>query len=135
MRSRCPTRCALCIGNLSEGAIVDDALDGVDRVVHLGALVGVGQSMYEIERYVRDNTIRHRVFLERLSRVSRGPSRLVVASSMSIYGEGEYECRVHGRGGAPSAARGAALGAELGVRLPGVRSRAHARRDERDRNR
>jgi dTDP-L-rhamnose 4-epimerase len=84
-------------GNLSEPALVDDALDGVDRVVHLGALVGVGQSMYEIERYVRDNTYATAVFLERLVACEPRPARLVVASSMSIYGEGEYECDDHGR--------------------------------------
>src|SRR5215213_312534 len=84
-------------GNLADAAIVDDALEGVDRVVHLGALVGVGQSMYEIERYVRDNTYATAVFLERMVAREARPSRLVVASSMSIYGEGEYECSEHGR--------------------------------------
>ena len=96
-RSRCRRRCALCTETSPKAAIVDDALDGVDRVVHLGALVGVGQSMYEIERYVRDNTYATAVFLERLVAREPRPSRLVVASSMSIYGEGEYECDVHGR--------------------------------------
>ena len=75
-------------GNLVEPAIVDQALEGVERVVHLGALVGVGQSMYEIGRYVRDNTYATAVFLERLIACEPRPSRLVVASSMSIYGEG-----------------------------------------------
>lgn len=84
-------------GSVADAAIVDDALDGVERVVHLGALVGVGQSMYEIERYVRDNTYATAVFLERLVAREPRPSRLVVASSMSIYGEGEYECATHGR--------------------------------------
>lgn len=83
-------------GNLADAKIVDAALDGVDRVVHLGALVGVGQSMYEIERYVRDNTYATAVFLERMVAREQRPSRLVVASSMSIYGEGEYACAVHG---------------------------------------
>jgi len=84
-------------GNLADPAIVDRALEGVDRVVHLGALVGVGQSMYEIGRYVRDNTYATAVFLERLIACEPRPARLVVASSMSIYGEGEYECEQHGR--------------------------------------
>ena len=84
-------------GNVSDPRIVDEALEGVDRVVHLGALVGVGQSMYEIARYVRDNTYATAVFLERLVAREPRPSRLVVASSMSIYGEGEYECEAHGR--------------------------------------
>jgi dTDP-L-rhamnose 4-epimerase len=84
-------------GNVGDADVVDDALERVDRVVPLGALVGVGQSMYEIARYVRDNTYATGVFLERLVAKEPRPSRLVVASSMSIYGEGEYECDVHGR--------------------------------------
>ena len=84
-------------GDVGDAELVDRALEGVDRVVHLAAAVGVGQSMYEIERYVRTNTLATATFLERL--VARSPhvSRLVVASSMSIYGEGEYECGEHGR--------------------------------------
>jgi dTDP-L-rhamnose 4-epimerase len=75
---------------------IDRALEGVDRVVHLAAAVGVGQSMYEIERYVRTNTLATATFLERLVLRSPLPQRLIVASSMSIYGEGEYECPEHG---------------------------------------
>src|SRR5712691_9992420 len=83
-------------GDVGDAALVDRALEGVDRVVHLAAAVGVGQSMYEIERYVRTNTLATATFLERLVARSPLPSRLVVASSMSIYGEGEYECVEHG---------------------------------------
>ena len=69
------------------------ALEGVDAVVHLAAAVGVGQSMYEIERYVAVNTSATATFLEQRRRRGRaGLERLVVASSMSIYGEGEYDC-------------------------------------------
>jgi dTDP-L-rhamnose 4-epimerase len=53
--------------------------------------------MYEIANYVRQNTLATAIFLERVVAQSPRPSRLVVASSMSIYGEGEYECREHGR--------------------------------------
>src|SRR5207248_2756064 len=74
----------------------DIALEGVDRVVHLAAAVGVGQSMYEIADYVRKNTHATAVFLERLVARPTRPTRLVVASSMSIYGEGEYVCPLHG---------------------------------------
>src|SRR5262249_35900046 len=62
-----------------------------------GAVVGVGQSMYEIDRYVRQNTQATASFVECLVGQADRPSRLVVASSMSIYGEGEYECPQHGR--------------------------------------
>ncbi len=75
----------------------DRALARVDRVAHLAAIVGVGQSMYEIARYTRGNTMATAVFLERLIAMRELPQRLVVASSMSIYGEGEYTCPEHGR--------------------------------------
>ena len=83
-------------GDVGDAGLVDTALEGVDRVVHLAAAVGVGQSMYEIAAYVRANTMATATFLERLVARSPLPSRLVVASSMSIYGEGEYECEKHG---------------------------------------
>lgn len=73
------------------------ALEGVEAVVHLAALVGVGQSMYQIDRYLEVNaggTARLLEFL--LHRHPKPLRRLVVASSMSIYGEGLYRCREHG---------------------------------------
>jgi dTDP-L-rhamnose 4-epimerase len=83
-------------GDVGHDDVADRALGGVDAVVHLAAAVGVGQSMYEIDHYVRRNTMATATFLERLVARPRRPSRLVVASSMSIYGEGEYECDEHG---------------------------------------
>lgn len=83
-------------GNVGDPDLVDEALDGIDAVVHLAAAVGVGQSMYEIAHYVRENTMATAVFLERLVARPERPQRLVVASSMSIYGEGEYRCAEHG---------------------------------------
>jgi dTDP-L-rhamnose 4-epimerase len=88
-------------GDVGDADIVDRALDGVDRVVHLAAAVGVGQSMYEIARYVRLNTLATATFLERLVAQRPLPSRLVVASSMSIYGEGAYICVQHGETAPP----------------------------------
>ena len=64
------------------------ALEGVDRVVHLAAEVGVGQSMYEIARYVGCNDLGTAVLLEAL--IGLPIERVVVASSMSVYGEGTY---------------------------------------------
>jgi dTDP-L-rhamnose 4-epimerase len=83
-------------GDVGDPGPVDEALEGADRVVHLAAVVGVGQSMYEIERYVRQNTLATATFLERVVARSVPLERLVVASSMSIYGEGEYVCEEHG---------------------------------------
>jgi dTDP-L-rhamnose 4-epimerase len=86
----------LLIGNVGDRALADRALRGVDRVVHLAAAVGVGQSMYEIARYTELNTMATARFLEALVAARPMPARLVVASSMSIYGEGEYVCAEHG---------------------------------------
>lgn len=83
-------------GSVGDRDRAEEALDGVEAVVHLAAAVGVGQSMYEIARYIQVNTLATGVFLETLVAMKRRPARLVVASSMSIYGEGEYECEEHG---------------------------------------
>ena len=64
------------------------AVVGVDRVVHLAAEVGVGQSMYAIERYVSVNDTGTAVLMEAL--IEHPVKRVVVASSMSVYGEGLY---------------------------------------------
>ena len=53
--------------------------------------------MYEIDRYVRMNTMATATFLERIVAHRATVQRLVVASSMSIYGEGAYVCEEHGR--------------------------------------
>ncbi len=78
-------------GDMRDAALLDRALAGVDGVFHLAAEVGVGQSMYEIARYVGANDLGTAVLLERL--IARPVARLVVASSMSVYGEGLYRRR------------------------------------------
>lgn len=72
------------------------ALDGVDYVSHHAAAVGVGQSMYEIERYMEINTQATATFLDVLAQGGHGIKKIIVASSMSIYGEGAYACPEHG---------------------------------------
>jgi len=67
---------------------VRSALRGIDGVFHLAAMVGVGQSMYEIARYTQVNNLGTAVLLEAL--IERPVERLIVASSMSVYGEGLY---------------------------------------------
>jgi dTDP-L-rhamnose 4-epimerase len=82
----------LVVGDVRDHEAVSRALDGVDRLVHLAAAVGVGQSMYEIERYVSVNAIGAAVVLEEALAVRDRLEKIVVASSMSIYGEGLYRC-------------------------------------------
>jgi dTDP-L-rhamnose 4-epimerase len=88
-------------GDVRDGELVTRCLDGVDQVVHLAAAVGVGQSMYEIERYTSVNALGAAVLLERVLEVRDRIEKLVVASSMSIYGEGLYRCPVENREVAP----------------------------------
>ena len=80
------------VGDAGDPAAIARALEDVDVVFHQAAAVGVGQSMYEIDRYVERNTQATAVLLQAIvDRQSRRPlERLLVASSMSIYGEGEY---------------------------------------------
>jgi dTDP-L-rhamnose 4-epimerase len=77
-------------GDVRDRDAVRRALDGVDAVVHLAAAVGVGQSMYEIERYTSVNAIGAAVVLEEVLERRDAVRKLLVASSMSIYGEGQY---------------------------------------------
>jgi dTDP-L-rhamnose 4-epimerase len=78
------------------------ALGGIDTVVHFAAAVGVGQSMYEIERYTSINSIGVAVLLEEVLERRDAIRKLLVASSMSIYGEGQYRnSRTGERGIAP----------------------------------
>ena len=72
----------------NDSCSVARALKGVDAVFHLAAAVGVGQSMYQIAHYTHVNAGGTAVLLEALA--SQPVDRLVVASSMSIYGEGFY---------------------------------------------
>ena len=74
--------------DIRDAQAVNIALQGVDGVFHLAAEVGVGQSMYEIARYVGVNDLGTAVLLEQLIR--HPVERVVVASSMSVYGEGRY---------------------------------------------
>jgi dTDP-L-rhamnose 4-epimerase len=74
--------------DVRDKAAVADALNGIDGVIHLAAEVGVGQSMYEVERYTSTNDVGTAVLFEAL--IDQPVRRVVTASSMSIYGEGLY---------------------------------------------
>src|SRR5437879_5473654 len=84
------------VGDVRDRDAVRGALESVDAVVHFAAAVGVGQSMYEIERYTSVNAIGAAVVLEEIAKRRDHLARVLVASSMSIYGEGRYRCPDHG---------------------------------------
>ncbi len=76
-------------GDIRNPEVVRGALEGVDAVVHLAARVGVGQSTYEQAEYAGVNTLGTSILLDALQ--DHPVRKLLVASSMSIYGEGAYE--------------------------------------------
>ena len=78
----------LVTGDVRDASALQRALDRVDSVVHLAARVGVGQSMYELVEYTSANSVGTAVLLEALA--AKPVRKLVVASSMSVYGEGLY---------------------------------------------
>jgi dTDP-L-rhamnose 4-epimerase len=79
----------LIVGDVRDPEKVKKALKGVDAVYHYAAMVGVGQSMYQVREYTDVNNTGTAVLLEAL--IENPVEKLVVASSMSIYGEGLYK--------------------------------------------
>ncbi|MDG4882725.1 SDR family NAD(P)-dependent oxidoreductase [Mesorhizobium sp. WSM4884] len=84
-----PPGAELIKGDVRDRDAITEAVSDADAVIHLAAEVGVGQSMYEIVRYVGSNDLGTATLLEEL--IKNPVERVVVASSMSIYGEGLYE--------------------------------------------
>ena len=74
--------------------LVDRALDGVDAVCHQAAMVGLGVDLQDLPLYVGHNDLGTAVLLAAMERA--GVGRLVLASSMVVYGEGRYSCAEHG---------------------------------------
>jgi dTDP-L-rhamnose 4-epimerase len=87
----------LVVGDVRDPNRLREVLTGVDVVFHFAATVGVGQSMYEIARYMSINTQGTAELLQAMLDNKMNPEKLIVASSMSIYGEGRYACSECGR--------------------------------------
>jgi dTDP-L-rhamnose 4-epimerase len=83
-----PADAELVVGDIRNKDVVAHSLKGMDAVIHLAAEVGVGQSMYAVERYTSVNETGSAVLFEAL--IDHPVRRVVTASSMSIYGEGLY---------------------------------------------
>ncbi len=78
------------VADLRETERYAAAAEGADVVVHLAALTGTGQSMYEISRYVQHNVDCTARLLELLHALQRRPGRFILASSRAVYGEGAF---------------------------------------------
>jgi len=82
--------CEMIRGDICDPETVGPAMAGVDVVHHLAAETGVGQSQYEIKRYVSTNTYGTSVVLE--AALAAGVGQVVIASSRAVYGEGQQYC-------------------------------------------
>ena len=89
------------LGDVRDGAQLERALDGVDAVFHLGGVVGNGESMVNVRRAVEVNSGGTAALLEAVLGHRDRVRRLVVASSMVVYGEGAYRCPDHGDAAPP----------------------------------
>ncbi len=81
--------------DVTDGPAVAAALTGVDAVCHQAAMVGLGQDLRDIADYAHHNDLGTAVLLRELA-VASFTGRVVLASSMVVYGEGRYRCRRHG---------------------------------------
>jgi dTDP-L-rhamnose 4-epimerase len=82
------------IGDVRDAAAVGAALRGIDAVVHQAAMVGMGVDLADLPEYASCNDLGTAVLLAEMARA--GVARLVLASSMVVYGEGAYTCAGHG---------------------------------------
>jgi len=96
----------LVIGDIRDAKVVDAALVGVDVVCHLAAKVGLGRGVQDLPDYASVNDHGMAVLLAGMARA--GVGRLVLASSMVVYGEGRARCAAHGEV-SPGARSAAAL--------------------------
>lgn len=83
-------------GDVRDRAKLAQVMTDVDVLYHQAAAVGVGQSMYDILRYTEINTLGGATVLDILANEKHHIEKVIVASSMSIYGEGQYACAEHG---------------------------------------
>lgn len=84
--------------DFSELSQYEDFIVECDYIIHLAAETGTGQSMYEIARYTEQNVYKLAKLLDYLAKIRpRNLKEFALASSRSIYGEGAYECSIHGR--------------------------------------
>jgi dTDP-L-rhamnose 4-epimerase len=83
-------------GDVRDRSVFEPLVLRSQAVVHFGAAVSVGQSMYQVDRYVDVNTRGTALLLDILVNATHHVEKVIVASSIGVYGEGAYECETHG---------------------------------------
>jgi dTDP-L-rhamnose 4-epimerase len=91
-----PTQVELRHANVCDRAALADAIENVDIIFHEAAVVGVGQSMYQIQHYTESNILGTATLLDILANDRHSVRKVLVAASMSSYGEGVYQCAACG---------------------------------------
>lgn len=89
-------KCSFILGDVRNSKDWENALNGIEIIVHLAAETGTGQSMYESSRYVEANCMGTAALADLLNNTNHSVQKVIVASSRSIYGEGKYQCEEHG---------------------------------------
>jgi dTDP-L-rhamnose 4-epimerase len=112
-----PAEVELIVGDIRDREVVERAVTGVDAVCHQAALVGLGVDLSDLSPYCDVNVTGTAVLLEAMGR--REIPRLVLASSMVVYGEGRYDCPVHGPVRPPARDRGDLDQGRFEPRCPG----------------
>jgi dTDP-L-rhamnose 4-epimerase len=90
------SRAEFLVADVRDPAELQKALSGVDAVFYLAGAVGVGDSMYRIRHYAEANVLGGANLLEILANQKHTIRKVVLASSVTVYGEGKYACREHG---------------------------------------
>ncbi len=83
-------------GDVRDMDALAKAIENIEQIYHMAAAVGVGQSMYQISRYVEVNTLGTANLLDVLTNRKNRVGKVLAAGSMSSYGEGRYRCLTHG---------------------------------------
>ena len=83
-------------GDVRDRGVFEPLVLEADAVVHFAAAVSIGQSMYEVDRYVDVNTRGTALLLDMLVNLKHHVQKVLVASSIGVYGEGAYRCETHG---------------------------------------
>ena len=86
------SECEFIKGDIRDKSALKNVLKGTEVVFHQAAMVGVGQSMYKINKYMEVNTLGMANLLDILVNEKHKMEKLIIASSMSVYGEGKYKC-------------------------------------------
>ena len=90
------SRAEFLVADVRDPAELQKALSGVDAVFYLAGAVGVGDSMYRIRHYAEANVLGGANLLEILANQKHTIRKVVLASSVTVYGEGKYACSEHG---------------------------------------